>query len=565
MVQRIVIFGVRLNTLSQKLIRFHRLAEQAIREVFEREYYGLAGIQLPEVDFIPPGEKGYITGQYSITIGENWRIHLNFGKLPKNGSDFTEEVKALARHEIEHFKTCPFDVITHFRLVHRILRTIRMIDLGMDGPTAPEDAKRIANEFADVVVDTVNFKRLPAETVSSEIDWIKKSGEGVFSASPRSSRLMFLLKEVIWNENLDLNEKDESLLSEVRELAAIMSEAGIENKNLFFKKAEAYTVVFLKMYKLDIEDSKYPNITGADTAPSKRDYDDGDNIIFENPERTKNATIVIAQETTLQEFLEILQSVDIQQLENEENESTWYEAQNIDEIPLEYQLSNKSSEDIMYPDNWKIGDPIEELDLLLSLQTMPKLIPGVSTKKWSTQPKSIGGDQKSDADLLLVIDSSGSMGSKRQSGSSMQEAILASFGFIKYFERKKSQIAAINFSTNSRVVSWTRDYNLVKESLLHVWGKGTNFPIIELNDVVKKKQERIVLVIITDGDISNREDANNLFEDLLLLRNKVFLFLMGSQTGTDKYKRIEGSGGVVEQVSSATEIRNFVFSNLNEI
>ncbi|GAH22926.1 unnamed protein product, partial [marine sediment metagenome] len=61
------------------------------------------------------------------------------------------------------------------------------------------------------------------------------------------------------------------------------------------------------------------------------------------------------------------------------------------------------------PQVWRMGDPVEELDIVQSLQAFPILIPNVSTRKWLKVTSEGLEQSKALPDMLLVIDSSGSM------------------------------------------------------------------------------------------------------------------------------------------------------------
>ena len=140
--------------------------------------------------------------------------------------------------------------------------------------------------------------------------------------------------------------------------------------------------------------------------------------------------------------------------------------------------------------------------------------------------------------------------------------MLASFGFVKYFEQKKAKIAVVNFSTARRVESWTKDYDLIKESLLFAWGQDTDFPINDIIELVEQKKENLVIVIITDGELNNWQQSFDLFKELLLLENKIFLFIMGDTTKMGNYLELKKYGGFVGSATTVEEIRNIVFSEI---
>ena len=143
-------------------------ASEVCRNVFEKEYFNSLGIPLPEVKFIQPDSANFKSGEYYIRIGDTWQIHLNFGLLPASLLEFAEEVKVLTRHEVEHYQTCPFDVITHLRMLQVILETynnkfqIHKIDINKLAP-------QLANQAADIIIDYINIINISINGISISI------------------------------------------------------------------------------------------------------------------------------------------------------------------------------------------------------------------------------------------------------------------------------------------------------------------------------------------------------------------------------------------------------------
>ena len=478
--------------------------------------------------------------------------------------EFQAEVKVLTRHEIEHYQTCPFDILTHLRMIKTIIDVNNHHVSPTDLNTIKQLAPSISNQIADIIIDTNNYFKHPEDTLKSEINWIIKGSDDAFQNVSRTGKLMFLLKEALWKQDLDLNEKDNKINSTVKELRSIIEKGGITNREEFISKTEIYTNKFLEMFHLDTIDSETSQQALGDSVPSKDGGEEGESLIISDPDKVKDAINQLAQETSVDEFLDILESSGVKTLSEEEKEIVWFEAQNIDEIPLVIDTSTKSKNELSFPSSWNIGDPVEDLDLLLTLQSMPKILPGISTKKWEKQYSSIKGADKKDSDLLLVIDTSGSMGSIKEQGSRLNEAVLASFGFVKYFENKKAEIALVNYSSTRKTQNWTKQYELIKKLLLFSWGSGTEFPINSIENLVEEKKDNLVIVVMTDGEIQNWNQTFDLFKELLQLRNKVFLFLMDGSTNKDKYDDLKNYGGFVEDVSTVNEIRNIVFSEIAE-
>lgn len=160
------------------------------------------------------------------------------------------------------------------------------------------------------------------------------------------------------------------------------------------------------------------------------------------------------------------------------------------------------------------------------------------------------------------IDTSGSMGNYMDIKSRLHQTILASFGFIKFFEERKGKIALINFSSSPIVCDWTKDYDKIKDTLLINQGNSTNFPIHSIERLTERKKEGTVAVIITDGDIQNWQKTLNILTELCNLDNDVFLFLMDNKNAVNKYSELRNVGGFVEFASTVNDIRNVVFNQI---
>ncbi len=577
--------------MEQRQFKYQKIAEDAILEVFQKDYFGLLALPMPKVMFLTKDKDNYRSGEYYISVGNNWQIHLNFGELPKRTKEFKDEVKVLTRHEIEHYQTCPYDVIGQFRMIKRILDTNRTHKNILSENSISQLAGSIANQIADIIIDTKNFIKYPKETLISEVNWIKKGSGDSFQSAARNGKLMFLLKEAIWKKNLELNETDIDLQEKVKKLASEFEENGIIDSKSFLNKTEKYTNLLLDLIELDKNDfeqqqqqqqqqqgsgnsqsqdndelgeknSQSQNI--GNTIPSKDDTNDGGQLVFQDPDKIESAINQLAQETSIDEFELILSISGIKLKDEKEKKKIWFEQNNVDAIPIISNKSKGSKNDMSYPSTWKIGDPIEDLDMLLSLQISPKILPGITTKKWEQQYSPEHLDEKTSSDLLLVVDTSGSMGDETVAGSRIHEAYLACFGFIKFFEEKKGKIALVNFSSKPIVCEWTKDYDKIKDTLLINQGSSTNFPTHTLERLTELKKEGSVVVIITDGDIQNWQTTLTLLTELCNLDNDVFLFLMDNKNAVGKYSELRNVGGFVEFASTANDIRNVVFNQIEK-
>ncbi|MCF8306050.1 MAG: VWA domain-containing protein [Ignavibacteriales bacterium] len=553
---------------------YRRLAEETCQQVFSEEYSNSLGIPLPKIDFIFPDSINYKTGEYYIKIDETFRIFFNFGLLPIRYSEFQEEVRVIVRHEIEHYMCCPFDVLTHLRMLKGIIETYNthyhhhLIDI-------ISLAGRIANETADIIIDTKNFRRHKSETLKSEKSWIKNSSEGAVKDLPRHNKLMFLTKEIIWKEDLGLGEEDEGLRDTVESLAEKLEKGGITNKSLFTSKTIEYTHCFFKLYEQEKQYQRQKEIENAGEAdqnlpqsgqpqliPPKGASENGSQFIFQSPDKIKDTLVQFAQEASLQQFSQILSAAGISNLSEQDKQKIWFEAHNMDIIPIIERAQLGSNDHYSYPAPWRLSDPLEDLDMTLSFSTSPVIIPGITTKKWVRNSVFNSGSEKTNMNLLLIIDYSGSMGDVNNENSNIHQAILAAYGIIRYFESINKKIAVLGFSDVPRVFDWSKDYDSVREYLLHNGSGGTKFPVLEAQRLVEESRESIVSVIITDGEIQNNIEAVSYLKEYLTDGNRLYIFLQDNKSINQNYKLLIDFGGRIVKCLSAKQMRDFV---LNEI
>ncbi len=603
-------------------------AQEAIEYVFSSEYHNSLGIPMPEVQMLLADDENYSTGQYYITIDKTWQIHLSFGKLPVSYKEFQDEVKVLTRHEIEHYMCCPFDVITHLRML-KCIRNIYYREYSHLGINIEYACGSIANQAADIIVDTKNFYLHPQETLQSEINWIKKGAN--IAICPRHNKLMFLTKEAIWGCSLDIKENDAELLKIVAQMAKKFKENGIDDKSSFLSKTEEYTRAFFNLY---IRDKKEGNDNqggqqgqssssnqqqggqqgqsgssnqqqggqqgqsgsgnqqqggqqgqsssgnqqqggqqgqldlsnqqqGQFSIGPKDKSENGSAFVFADPDKIKEAIEALAHETELNEFVDLLGIAGLGGLSCKDREKLWFIAQSSDIIPIEEETNTGNPINYSYPNTWRIGDPIESLDLILSYITSPKLIPGITTKKWERITTESHGSEKKLRDLLLVVDTSGSMKSVTREADNMHQAVLASFGILNYFESKKCKVALIEFSDSVRVdITWTVQYDEIREKLLTNGSGGTQFPIHRIQSTLEKSKNELVTVVITDGELGNLQESITYFREYLNEGNKLYIFLLGSNGLSNGYDKLSEIGAKVYKANGAREFCNLVLTDL---
>lgn len=565
---------------------YRDIAIRAVESVFESEYHNTLGIPMPQIKILLPDDADYITGQYYIMIDDTWQIHLNFGKLPISFKEFEDEVKVLTRHEIEHYMCCPFDVITHLRMLKCIIDVYKkeFSHLDIDIQHA---CGSISNQAADIIVDTKNYRRNPQDTLVSEINWIKKGAN--IKSCPRHNKLMFLTKEALWNESLEINETDQELLTIVYELAEKFKVNGIEDRSSFLSKTEEYARTFLKLY---IKDRVSPNNTmqgsqsqqgnqsqqGGQSQQGNTPQQNGQNhnnvkpkdgdkngsaFIFADLDNIKEALAALAEETNIEEFSDILSAAGIKFLSKSERYKLWFSIQSANIIPIEEYANTGNKEKYTFPSTWRFGDPIDSIDIMLSFMTSPKILPGITTKKWELATRDTRGLEKKQRDLLLAVDTSGSMGSVLKSNDNMHQAVLAAYGILSYFESLKRQVALVEFADKiTTEVSWTKKYDEIRDKLLTNGNGGTQFPIRRIQYILDNSKNELVTVIITDGELGNLNESLNCFRDYLNDDNKLYVFLLGDTPKCKGYDKLRDVGAHVYNARNAKDFCDMVLSDL---
>lgn len=191
-----------------------------------------------------------------------------------------------------------------------------------------------------------------------------------------------------------------------------------------------------------------------------------------------------------------------------------------------------------YPTTWSLGDSIEKLDVILSVNISPILIPGYTTKKWSSALSAPISYKRYVPDVVLIVDSSFSMGRLPGDirplttpqigsikltyaiGSKFDLTVLVAFAVVDYIINLGGKLAIINFS--SRAISKTFTSNKIElenVAMMHQ-NEGTVFPVKKIRELVGSRRGLLV-IIISDAAFYNRKEAAELLS-WISRRNDVY-------------------------------------------
>jgi hypothetical protein len=163
------------------------------------------------------------------------------------------------------------------------------------------------------------------------------------------------------------------------------------------------------------------------------------------------------------------------------------------------------------------------------LLVSPVIIPNMTTRKWTYLEGSGQLIQKGLPDLMVVIDSSGSMGwdiEKKTMVGRYHIALLAAFAAVHYVIQKGSYVAGINFSSGVKVQSWTNNHRIIEKLLLSYQGGGTTLPHQHILKLAKGAQKHSLVILISDLEIDNWEVGLATFHELLQMGHKLIAFFI---------------------------------------
>jgi hypothetical protein len=202
---------------------------------------------------------------------------------------------------------------------------------------------------------------------------------------------------------------------------------------------------------------------------------------------------------------------------------------------------------------WRHTDPLSELDVSYSLSMSPWLVPGLTTYKRETERGFLSPLPGNIPDLLVVLDSSRSMG-----GHSMQtkthKATLAAFKACQFALQQGAEIAAINFSDKYLLAPWTRDLGAVEDVLVeHLCGR-TSLPGRAILEMAKAKKGCLILCI-SDTHIQNLYTEWDYLEEVSSIAS--FVLFCIHQEGTDR--RVEEALKLLGKVYYVNSLQDLLF------
>jgi hypothetical protein len=535
---------IELSLKENQLINFAKIAwAMAIKEFY----------------FPPLNEPRYVFDYtnlegFYIDPENKWQITMNLAKTPlfTEGKEYIDYYYVICLHEISHYQFIPYDGLINAKLLKAAMKYVNQ-----------RFAPIVVNVFSDLLIDTKLNKKY-----SNLISWeLKKTYQHIINKNgnilSEFSNFLFLAYENLMNIDILIEDSPTEVKNVARRVSKVVLK-DFEDETKWEEKVAkvAYHLKSLINNTFSLVQSGYKRSSGKAKrkSPNKGKFEiefpedileimdnplenkNSDKLKGDNEDDLKQKAEEFAKSTPYSEFGAPASQAGI--LIDGNPLATWYRglAQNLIEIKIYEQrpIGNLP----VYPEIWRMGEPIEELDLIQTLLTSPIIIPNITTKKWSKK-ESLGQlKEKYIPDLLIVIDSSGSMNwnytSKTKSGKGpYHTALIAAFAALHYAASKGAKFCVINFSNRADICQWTSNYQEAENTLLRYQGGGTVLPIKEIAKQCAKANSKVLIFIITDFGIYNWSKAKKIMIELAQKDHKIVGFFIGSsKIPKQKFKEI---------------------------
>jgi hypothetical protein len=529
--------------LTSKQGNLIKLAKEAWTRVLEEFYF--PPLNEPRYVF----DYTHLEGFY-IDPGNKWQITMNLANTPlfKEDQEYLDYFYTICLHEVSHYQIIPYDGLMHAKLLRAAMVHVNQ-----------NYAPIIVNLFADLIIDTKLYKKYPS-LISWEIkttyDYVKSKGK-----MSNFSKFLFRAYEKMWNIDL-LNDDTLKEMDFLTDKVSKVILKDFEDESFWEKK----TSLIARSLKNLIEDTFAVIGKGVicDKGNEKRRSPGGAFIevpqdvleVMDNPLESKNTDkLEEGHEDELREKAEeFAKDVPFSEFGGPARQAgilldgyplaTWYRglAKNLIEIKI---FEEKPGGQIpVYPEVWRIGDPIEDLDVVQTLLNSPVIIPNITTRKWGYKEGPGHLVEKEIPDLLIVLDSSGSMRwnytSRLERGRGpYHTALIAAFAALHFAASKGVKFSVINFSNVADICNWTSDYKKAERVLLRYQGGGTLLPLKQIAQQCDKAEKKSLIFIITDFGIHNWSKSKKTMIDLAQKGHKIVGFFIGStKIPQDKFKNL---------------------------
>jgi len=520
---------------------------------------------------------------------DDWTVHLNTAGVPSH-LDMNESepyLRSVCHHEIQHYLVCPYDAVMNGMMFAAARRHVN-----------DATALFVCNLFADLVVDSALLRRFPRLTHSRITANIFGSAMMGHIHSPLWTLIVSCYR-AMWGFPLPSSVKVDEETYEAAEAIVSIARKHIDTERKWPKAVEATAKIIAKWQPE--QDESLAGCAPASGLGTGSDSEDSDTILVPldvdavvgNPVEIRNGDMARrcmegGNEEDLEREMERL-AIEVEQRDGTLKDLEgvyliagigskrkawirfWYRAKVRNLLRFEVREKQRAGSIPLTADTWRLGDPIEELDIVQSLQAFPILVPNMSTRRWLKTEVSGDSETESLPDLLLVIDSSGSMtwsmGPKNVSGP-YHTALVSAFAAMDFALRKASRVAVINFSDGTRESEWSRERATAERVLLAYQGGGTQAPTKKIAEKCKNAESKVMVLMITDAEISNWDKLMKSISEITKRGHSFFMFQIGPEyysLSDNTVEALRRAGAIPIPVSSTEDLPGLVIKEVRGV
>ncbi len=512
---------------------------------------------------------------FYIDIDE-WRVTLNLLEVPAfiNEKETHDYIHSISQHEIGHYDLCPYDGLTNAALLSAAMKKV-----------SESFAPLVVNIFSDLIIDTHlrgRFRDLTEwrmrEGIKDVIAHEKGKDKGKFS---ETWKILVRAYEIAWETNLGLGSIDYSKEDpKAREVAKIIAPKLLD-KYTWASKVTRIAGLLKPNLDNDFTLQVGERAVGGGQAGLKgpEDYERQ----FGDPSEIKSREKVQGKEPTgsgadAERFAKDRNFKDFGAparlsgiIRDGSTLTAWYRGRAKDLISIHIYEEKPGGALPAYPENWRIGDTLEDLDIMLSAQVSPVIIPNITTRKWRLKEGPARLQEKIPPDLLIVLDSSGSMNWNPSGHSDDQRgefdlAAIAAFAAAHFAFSRGCKVAVLNFSDIAVACDWTTQYARVEETILQYQGGGTVIPLQPLKRLAHSADRHVLVLLITDFGINNFNPAIRAFLELAEQGHMISGFFIGAEPGKfeqdPRFEEIRACGISFYPVKEVKELIGLVIEEI---
>jgi hypothetical protein len=221
---------------------------------------------------------------------------------------------------------------------------------------------------------------------------------------------------------------------------------------------------------------------------------------------------------------------------------------------------------------WLPGDPPTGrggLETIPSLTSLGRIIPFISASKRELERSTHHGQLGMIPNLLLIIDSSCSMGwdpdaPDPERRGEFDKAILAGESAAQEARSRGGKVAVANFSSGDhRIQDYTTDLARIEEALMHSYKGGTVVPKDAILDLIRRSHDPLQVCFISDCDMTNVDDAIEALLPACRPPDQVAVFQV-SPRALPFVDRIRQAGATVYPIARLEDLTGIVLGTVRQ-